>query len=134
MLIDNELVLSSDQAVTATARSTNVFDAGSTGAAPGNSTRLKVHVTEAFNNLTSIDFTFESDDNAAFSSAQVHQKVNVLLAALTLGKVIDLGEVPDGAEQYWSVKYTVNGTAPTTGKVTTVILPNGGDQTIPNQA
>lgn len=136
MILDNTLVLSDSQAVTATAGSTNVVDLGAPGTPYGASAAVSfdigkgteipitVLVTEAFNNLTSLQVSIETDDNAAFSSAAtVALGPPVLLAALTLGaKLVFPAELPEGMnERYFRLKYTVVGTAPTTGKLTAFI-------------
>ena len=133
MLIDQKNVFSDGQAITADAASTNVIDLMAAGRGPGNSLRAEVLVTEAFNNLTSLDVIVQSSVDEAFSSPISHQKVNVLLASLTLGKKIDLGRLLDGTKQYVRLYYDVNGTNPSTGKVFGVLLPFG-DQTLVGQA
>lgn len=132
MIIDNTLVLSDSQAVTATAASTNVIDLGAPGtvygagsALPfdvGKATDIEVtlNVTEAFNNLTSLTVSIEVDDNAGFSSATVvAQGPAIPLASLTLGARPSFpARLPEGVnERYLRFKYTVAGTAPTTGKI-----------------
>lgn len=144
MIVDNTLVFSDSQAVTATAGSTNVIDIGAAGTAYGHAAAVNrdigkgteipivVEVTEAFNNLTSLQISLETDDNAAFSSpATVAQGPTVLLAALTLGAVLTWpSEIPEGVnERYFRLKYTVVGTAPTTGKLFASIT--AGRQTNP---
>lgn len=133
MLLDSQHVMSDDQALTADAVSTNVIDLGAAKPAPGNSLRVKAHVTEAFNTLTSLNFIVQSSVDAAFTSPIVHQTINVVLANLTLGKVIDLGELPDGAKQYVRLSYDVVGSNPTLGKVTSFLTAMGGDQTFVGQ-
>jgi hypothetical protein len=131
MIVDNTLVLSDGQAITATARSTNVIDIGATGTAAGAAAALSrdigkaneipmiFEVTQAFNNLTSLKISLESDDNAAFSSTREIASRTYLLAELTLGAILTFpAEIPEGTnEQYLSAYYTVTGTAPTTGKI-----------------
>lgn len=131
MIVDNTLVFSDSQAITATAGSTNVVDIGAAGTAYGASAAVPrdigkgteipmyVSVTQAFNNLTSLKITMESDDNAAFSSAKEIGSKTYLLAELTLGARLSFpAEIPEGAdEQYLRLNYTVTGTAPTTGKI-----------------
>lgn len=132
MIVDNTLVFSDSQAVTATAASTNVIDLGPVGTPYGASAAVSfdigkgseipilIEVTEAFNNLTSVTFSLETDDNSAFSSAAtVAQGPAVLLAGLGLGAVINFpAELPIGInERYLRLKYTLAGTAPTTGKI-----------------
>lgn len=134
MLLDNELVFSDSQAITATAASTNIVDLGGAGMGAGNSLEMLAHVEEAFNNLTSLNVAVQSCAAENFGSGVVtHQKFDILLADLTAGKQIDLGPLLNGALQYVRLYYTVTGTAPSTGKITATILPYNG-QTLPNQA
>jgi hypothetical protein len=143
MIIDNTLVLSDHQAVTADAGSTNVIDFGAQGTPYGwvsaygrdmgdgfMEIPLLVEVTEAFNNLTSLQVSAQTDDNAAFSSATtVVLGPAVLLASLVAGYRFNaLARVPKGTgEQYFRLYYDVTGTAPTTGKIFAAVT--AGDQT-----
>jgi hypothetical protein len=87
-ILNKEELYSDDQAITATAASTNVIDHGAPGTWVHASTPivddkgtsmicLGIQVTEDFDNLTSLDITFETDDNAAFSSAKVIYTENI---------------------------------------------------------
>jgi hypothetical protein len=135
-IIDNTLVFSDGQAITATAGSTNEIDLGATGTPVGQSTALvrdigkgsdvvvEVLVTEAFNNLTSMEVTVQVDDDVAFGSPNEVASRTYLLAELTLGKRLSFpAEITEGANQrYLRLKYTVTGTAPTTGKVFAAVV------------
>src|SRR3546814_10245999 len=102
MIMDNTLVFSDGQAITADAGSTNVIDLGATGTPYGAASALVrdigkggcnislyVGVVEAFNTLTSLQISLQVDDNAAFSSAKtVAQSAAIPLADLTLGAEI----------------------------------------------
>lgn len=134
-LLDKELIFSEAQAITADAVSTNVIDLRSAGAAPGNAMRLVANIDEAFNTLTSLGFQLQSCAVEGFGSGvSTHQVITVALANLTLGKRIDLGEVPDGALRYIRLNYDVTGSNPSTGKITAWLEPLGSNQTIPGQA
>ena len=135
MLFDKENLLSDAQAIVATAASTNYIDLGATGkvlGAPANLVRdigkgkplpIRVQVTEAFNNLTSLKIDLEVDDNTSFSTPRAVQSVTVLLASLIAGRVDAFDYVPVGAnERYMRLNYTVTGTAPSTGKITAGIV------------
>lgn len=132
MIIDNTLVLSDHQAVTATAVSTNIWNLQAQGTPFGwisaygrdagegfADIPLLIEVTEAFNNLTSLQLSVETDDNAAFSSATIiYTGAAIPLASLVAGFKFALQDVPKGVlEQYVRLRYTVVGTAPSTGKV-----------------
>lgn len=135
-LLDNELIFSRAQAITADAGSTDVIDLrNAVGSAPGNEVRVIANIDQSFNNLTSLGFIVQTCADPAFGSGVVsHQTITRLLAQLTAGQRIDLGEVPDGALRYLRVFYDVTGTAPTLGQVTSFLEPLGSNQTIPGQA
>lgn len=132
MIVDNTVVLSNNQAITATAASTNIIDVGAAGTAFGAAAALArdigkaseiplyLSITEAFNNLTSLTVSLQSDDSAAFGTANntVGERTYAL-SELTLGARLPFpAEIPEGtAGRYLRLNYTVTGVAPTTGKV-----------------
>lgn len=131
-IFDRTGLFSDRQAITATATSTNIVDLGATGtpygsASPiqrdiGKGTEVPLHcsVTETFNNLTSLAISIETDDNAAFSSATtVWTSPAYTLAQLATGaKYLLPDSLPVGTnERYVRLRYTVVGTAPTTGRI-----------------
>jgi len=137
MIVDNTLVLSDSQAITATARSTNIIDLAAAGTPWGatNPVRrdigiateipLLIEITEAFNNLTSLTFQIEVDDDPAFGSPTiVAVSKAVPLASLTLGaRIVFPAELPEGTnERFLGLRYTVAGSAPTLGKVFAAIV------------
>ena len=132
-ILSAQEIYSDQQAITATAASTNVIDFGTPGTWVHATTPivddkgvsmicLGIVITEDFDALTSLDITFETDDNAAFSSTKVIYTENVLLADLVAGKKLAVRTIPfNTLEQYTRINYTVNGSAPTTGKITAAI-------------
>lgn len=128
MIIDNSVVLSDSQAITATADSTNVIDLGAPGTpygAPaaveqdigkGNRIDFAVNVTQAFNNLTSLNISLQtSPDNSSYTEIANH---TYLLAQLGVGQLPFPAQIPIGVNaRYMKLVYTVVGTAPTTGKI-----------------
>lgn len=144
MIVDNTLVFSDSQAITADAGSTNVIDLGATGTAyghasalardigKGNEIPIAVTVTEAFDALTTLNIKVQSDDNAAFSSAKtIAQSGEIALASLVLGYKFSFpAEVPEGAdERYLRLYYDITGSSPTVGKIFAAIV--AGRQTNP---
>lgn len=138
MILSQQLLFSDDQAVTATAVSTNVVDLGLPGTpygavAPinqdvgkGTPVPILIQVTEDFNNLTSLEVTIETGDTSALGDARVSE--TILLANLTAGKQTCIQVLPNCInKQFLGVRYTVVGTAPTTGKITASIT--AGNQT-----
>lgn len=137
MIIDTQGLFSDGQAITATAASTNYIDLGATGTPYGASSALvrdvgkgcciplAISVPEAFNNLTSLQVSIETDDNTSFSSPTTVVLTGAIpLASLVAGYQFKaIYELPEGtSERYVRLKYTVVGTAPTTGKVTAAIV------------
>ena len=127
MIMDRTGLFSDGQAITATAASTNLVDLGPLGSGVtrdighGTEIPLAVSVTESFNNLTSLTISVETDDNAAFSSpTTVYTSPAYTLAQVATGaKYLLPDAIPAGtSEQFVRLKYTVAGTAPTTGKIT----------------
>jgi hypothetical protein len=134
MIISANLLFSDDQAITATAVSTNVIDLGARDTpfraaaalngdiGKGEPVPILIQITEAFNNLTSLTITLETGPNADMSSSTVLETQTILLAALTKGKQANMRFLPNGVTgRYLGVRYTVSGTAPTTGKVFSAI-------------
>lgn len=135
MIFSAQQIFSDDQAITATAISTNVIDLGAAdtpyGAqaalyqdiGKGNKIPLLVQVTEAFNTLTSLTITVEASAAAGLTSPDVLFTQVIPLASLTVGKQINIDVVPNGiTKRYLGVRYTVTGTNPTLGKVTAGIV------------
>jgi hypothetical protein len=144
MIVDNTLVYSDSQPITATAASTNVVDVGAAGTPFGAAAAMSrdigkaseiplyVSVTEAFNNLTSLKIDFQSDDAIGFGTANnVVASRTYALAELTLGARLPFpSEIPEGTTgRYTRLNYTVTGTAPSTGKIFASVV--AGRQTNP---
>ena len=117
----------SDQAITATAVSTNVMDTRQPNGTPttvlfGNqeqSVYLHVLCTQAFNNLTSLTITLESAANRNLTSSTVHfTSIAIPLLLLTAGAALVRIPLPvDSYQRYVGLRFTVAGTAPTNGAV-----------------
>lgn len=131
MIFSAEQLFSDDQAITATAISTNVIDLGAPGTpydaaaalnqdvGKGVPIPILIQVTEAFNTLTSLTITLEVSAAAGLTSPQVLATEVILLADLAIGKQTFLQYLPNGADlRYLGVRYTVTGTNPTLGKIT----------------
>jgi hypothetical protein len=136
MLLDEQALFSDQQAITATAVSTNYMNLGTPATTPGapaplvrdmggaNKIEVLVQVTEAFATLTSLTVTVEVDDNSAFSSAKTVASTGaVAVADLTAGKVLPITILPPGTdEQYIRLNYTVTGSSATAGKITSGVV------------
>ena len=128
MILDNENLLSNDQAVTVTAASEDVLDLGGANAgdmSPGEPLELFCQVSEEdFAGGTSIAVAVQCDDNAAFSSATtLFTTAAIATASLVQGYKFALGSLPEGCERYLRFNYTVVGTM-TAGKLTGGIVPD----------
>lgn len=129
MILSENYKMSEDQAIVATAVSTNVIDLGVRGTpkygnqldgdmGKGTEIPLLGQVTANFNTLTSLTVTLETSDNADLSSSTVLFTGSYLLATLVAGKRILPRVLPDGVTgRYLGVRYTVVGVNPTLGQV-----------------
>jgi len=128
MYIDSQLLVEPGVTVrTNGVISENVIDLAATGGnydAPG---FFIMQVTQAFNNLTTLEIDLITDDIAALTSApiQLGSFGVIPLASLTLGANFVL-PIPDAAvfKRFHGLKYTVVGTAPTTGLVVCKVVPD----------
>jgi hypothetical protein len=124
MLMDyeQELTTAGGQAITATAYGSKPYDQkGPADAAIGDAdTSLLFKVTGAdFNTLTSMDIALTADDDGAGTNEVTVLTKNFTLAQLTqaLG-TRRVGVVPPGTrKRFFRVKCTVNGSAPSQGKI-----------------
>ena len=129
MIFSAQQLFSDDQAITASADSTNVIDLGlpstpygavaalNDDIGKGAKIPLLAQITEAFDNLTTLEIILSTGSTAALGTTIASQ--TIALADLVAGKQINLDFLPNGiVEQYLGMEYVVVGTAPTVGKVT----------------
>jgi len=129
MIFSAQALFSDDQAITATADSTNVIDLGAAGTPYGGAAAFTrdvgkgakvpvlVQVTADFNNLTSLAISISTGATTALGTKIVTQ--TILLADLVAGKQISIDCLPeDITGRYLGIEYVVAGTAPSTGKIT----------------
>jgi len=131
MITSAQQLFSDDQAVTASAASTNYIDllaAGTPyGAAAalnrdqgkGSKIPLHIQVTTAFATLTSLKVAIQCDDNTSFSSPTTILETEAIAAAtLTAGYVFNIDSVPlKSTERYMRAYYTVAGSDATAGAI-----------------
>lgn len=133
MVLDANTTLSSAQAITATAASTDCLDLKALGITSYGSVQLKhnvglkhipflIQVQESFATLTSLKIAIESDDNSSFSSPKELIAQTVLAADLVAGFISNIRQLPVCKERYVRVKYTVAGADATAGKMTAGIV------------
>lgn len=130
-LFDAAGLFSENQAITATAVSTNSIDFGAAGTPVGaagavvgdlglSEINIFAVVTEAFATLTSLKIAVEMDDNSSFSTPTILVESEVVAAAtLVKGYKFRIpATIPEGAtERYVQLRYTVAGSNATTGKI-----------------
>lgn len=115
MYVDNELVLSNAQALTATADSTNYIDLGvDRDLGKGEPMALVITVdvaADTANANETYQFQLETDDNTSFSSSTIIADATIAGASLTAGSrhVIPLQQ---NSERYLQGVYTLGGTTP----------------------
>lgn len=116
MILDAQALLSDAQALTATAASTNIYDAGADrdlGVGEPLGVAISVDVAADFTSTNeTYQFDIETDDNSSFSSATVIARRIIVAGSLTAGArfVIPL---PHDNERYLRINYTLGGTTPT---------------------
>jgi hypothetical protein len=133
-LIDAKLLLNTDQAITASAASTDYLDLGAAGKNAfdasqvqdkftGKPLYLNVVVSEAFATLTSLQIGLEGDSATNFSTALVQYMLSMAIPAASLVAGFKLRMPIPGTfrKRYLRAYYTVAGSNATTGKVTTWI-------------
>jgi hypothetical protein len=129
MIFSAQQLFSDDQAITASADSTNVIDLGVAGTpydaaaalnrdiGKGAGVPILVQVTEDFDNLTSLEIKISTGATTALGTTVIAQ--TIVLADLVAGKQMSIVVLPnDITERYLGIEYVVVGTAPTAGKVT----------------
>jgi len=142
MLSDKLGTFSNQQAITASAASTDYVVLGATGTpAPGHTVALKrdigrgnpveirVQVTETFLTCDSLKVAIQTDDDTAFGSAvTVLETEAIAVASLVAGYVFNLKYIPRNTdEQNLRLYYTVAGSNATAGKVFAAVVEAGQD-------
>lgn len=117
-MLDDSLKFSEDQAITATATSTNILDLGNKREiAFGTPVPLYIMIKQDFNTLTSLTITVKTSANSDMSSATELASTTVALASLKKGNRVPLAFFPTGNKHYAQLTYTVTGSNPSTGKI-----------------
>ena len=129
MITDIFLRCSTDQAITATAVSTDKIDLGTArDIGEGKPLYMVFTVTQTFLTLTSLTFNIVTDDDAALGSPTVRTSTGAITLAsggLAAGKQYALQIPPmigSLGERYLGATYTVGGSSATAGKVTCDIV------------
>ena len=116
MILDYENMFSKEQAVTATASSTNTIDLGPGDAGPSGRVSLFVSADPAFSGAgsLSVDLQTSAAPDSGFVSIASFALTN---AALTAGGKLIAARLPHGCKRYLRLNYAVTG-ALTAGKIT----------------
>jgi hypothetical protein len=145
MLLSKQTLLSDQQAVTASAASTNIIDLGAAGTpvrgnalvrdiGAGQPVGILIQATEAFTaaGAATLTVTLEVDDNDAFGSATtVWTSGAIGKATLVAGYRLPIEYLPKGVnERYLRAYYTVATGPMTAGKITCGLMIDGQDSNI----
>jgi len=122
MIIDDQNIMSDQQAITDTTESTDVINFGDAkDHAKGNPLMLEVIVDETFisGGSSTLDVALETDTTTTITPDKSFPLRNAIAKSLLVqGYVIYRGSVPEGLMQYASMKYTANVADFTAGKIT----------------
>lgn len=126
MLLDVQNRYSADQALTATAVSTDIIDHGSDSNVGIGCPMIVMLVVEVALDGTTADETYvaalQSDDNSSFSSATEVSSVTMARDAVAGTKYFLAVPPSSSMEQYSRINYTLGGTTPT-GTISAYLLP-----------
>ncbi len=116
MLLDQSVIFSDRQVLTATASSANTLDLAAAGNAVQGALYVVARLDESLKGATKLTVALQTADTADFSNAQ--ELVNVAFGAEHLAGAGELFRLPFplGAKRYVRAYYTVAGT-PSAGKV-----------------
>ncbi len=131
MLWDKENLCSENQAITATAASTNVIcptKGQLKEIAYGTPIPFRIQVTEDFATATSVTFALQTASDAAFTTpVTLYTSGAIAVSSLKAGYVASINDIPKGNLGYLRMYYTVTGSNATAGKVTAgVVAANEG--------
>ena len=130
MILDKQNLFSDDQAVTASAASTNVIDLGDNASEIQEliekNAEIFCQVTVDFATLTSLKVTVQTDDDEAFGSpTTVLETAAIAAASLVAGYKFNVGRIlPLITEQYVRLYFTVAGSDATAGKIAAGLIVN----------
>jgi hypothetical protein len=117
MILDKALQLSNEQAVTASAASTNYIDQ-LTGGDAYEPVFAVATVTQDFATLTSLTIDIQTADDAAFTSPITLLSSGAIpVADLKAGAEVFKARLPFDTHRYVRAYYTVTGSSATAGKV-----------------
>ena len=109
MILDNNLIFSNGQKLTASANS-DVVDFKAPGDAVGQELTIRAVVTEEFAGLTSLQIKLQTSENGT-DFEDVLLTPAIAAAKLTRGKEVFKVRTPGGLKRYARLNYTISGTA-----------------------
>ena len=128
-MLDIQTLFSNNQAITATAVSTNVVDLGEDrNLGVGEPVALRIRVTETFTLLTSLAIAVQTANNEAFDDGlETLVSTSMLAAELVAGATTPFICLPRGVKRFVRLNYTVTGTNPNAGEITAGLAANEHD-------
>lgn len=122
MILDEQALFSKEQAITASAASTNVIKVnGDIG--KGEPVEILAQVVAAFATCTSVKVGVQTSTTENFSTPITLAETGAIAVAdLVAGYVFPLKFLPKGIKKYLRLYYTVAGSNATTGKITAGIV------------
>lgn len=120
MNIDSKLIFSEDQALVATADSTNHVDIGNVTQGSGGPLWLVIIVTEAFATATSYEFELlDSADDSSFAALTVPITTGAVgVSTLVVGYTAIKVPLPASLRRYSKIECTEIGSTATAGEIT----------------
>ena len=109
MILDNNLIFSNGQELTASANS-DVVDFKAPGDAVGQELTIRAVVTEEFAGLTSLQIKLQTSENGT-DFEDVLLTPAIAAAKLTRGKEVFKVRTPGGLKRYARLNYTISGNA-----------------------
>ena len=128
-MLDKDTLFSDEQAITATAVSTNVVDLGANrNIGVGEPVALMHRVVEDFDNLDNLDIEIQTANNEAFNDGNETLLTTTLaLADLVAGATSPIITLPRGVKRFLRLRYVVDGSNPSEGKITAGLASDAHD-------
>ena len=116
-ILDRQNLFSNEQAITASANSTDILDlgTGNRDVGAGEESTVLVQVVTSFDALTSLTVALQISSTENFVSPVQLTAATIALGDLIVGRKFSIGAVPRGVLRYLRLAYTVTGSAPSTG-------------------
>jgi hypothetical protein len=129
-VLDRQILFSNEQAITASAASTDVIDlgTGSRDIGSGEVSTVLVQVVTSFDALTTLSVALQTASTENFASPIQLTAASLPLASLVAGAKFSITAVPEGTLRYLRLYYTVTGSAPSVGKITAGVAVDGVHQ------